>query len=93
MAIYGYPHDWIRTLGKRIVKLHFKDFNFRKSVTSVARTSATARSTSWRSTRRWRISGIRAPHGRDNGGDTAYLKDVNQRVEKILSGAVEPVAA
>jgi len=26
VVLYGYPQDWIRTLGKRIVKLHFKDF-------------------------------------------------------------------
>ena len=30
VAIQGYPQDWIRTLGKRIVKLHFKDFSFKK---------------------------------------------------------------
>lgn len=28
ILLYGYPQDWIRTLGKRIVKLHFKDFRF-----------------------------------------------------------------
>ena len=32
VAFNGYPHDWIRTLGKRIVKLHIKDFAFRKRV-------------------------------------------------------------
>jgi L-ribulose-5-phosphate 3-epimerase len=26
VVLYGYPQDWIRTLGKRIVKLHIKDF-------------------------------------------------------------------
>lgn len=26
IVFYGYPQDWIRTLGKRIVKLHLKDF-------------------------------------------------------------------
>ena len=26
VVLYGYPQDWIRTLGKRIVKLHVKDF-------------------------------------------------------------------
>jgi L-ribulose-5-phosphate 3-epimerase len=26
MVIFGYPEDWIRTIGKRIVKLHIKDF-------------------------------------------------------------------
>jgi L-ribulose-5-phosphate 3-epimerase len=26
VVFYGYPQDWIHTLGKRIVKLHLKDF-------------------------------------------------------------------
>jgi L-ribulose-5-phosphate 3-epimerase len=30
VKLYGYPEDWIRTLGKRIVKLHIKDFTFRR---------------------------------------------------------------
>ena len=30
VVISGYPQDWIRTLGKRIVKLHLKDFTFRQ---------------------------------------------------------------
>ena len=25
-SLYGYPQDWIRTLGKRITRLHLKDF-------------------------------------------------------------------
>ncbi len=29
VVLFGYPQDWIRTLGARIVKLHFKDFRFR----------------------------------------------------------------
>ena len=29
VVLYGYPQDWIRTLGKRIVKLHLKDFTFK----------------------------------------------------------------
>jgi hexulose-6-phosphate isomerase len=29
VVLYGYPQDWIRTLGKRIVKLHIKDFSFK----------------------------------------------------------------
>src|ERR1700674_3781585 len=28
VVISGYPQDWIRTLGKRIIKLHIKDFKF-----------------------------------------------------------------
>src|SRR6202045_1427894 len=30
VVISGYPQDWIRTLGKRIIKLHIKDFKFEK---------------------------------------------------------------
>jgi L-ribulose-5-phosphate 3-epimerase len=30
VVLYGYPQDWIRTLGNRIVKLHIKDFSFRR---------------------------------------------------------------
>ncbi|HOV33512.1 MAG TPA: TIM barrel protein, partial [Candidatus Hydrogenedens sp.] len=26
VVIFGYPQDWIRTLGNRIVKVHIKDF-------------------------------------------------------------------
>ena len=29
VVLYGYPQDWIRTLGKRIAKLHIKDFSFK----------------------------------------------------------------
>src|SRR5712692_3546594 len=29
VVIHGYPQDWIRTLGKRIIKLHIKDFIFK----------------------------------------------------------------
>ena len=28
VVLFAYPQDWIRTLGKRIVKLHLKDFRF-----------------------------------------------------------------
>jgi len=34
VVLYGYPQDWIRTLGKRIVKLHIKDFSFRRDKAS-----------------------------------------------------------
>ena len=26
VVFYGYPQDWIRTLGRRIARLHLKDF-------------------------------------------------------------------
>jgi len=30
VVLYGYPQDWIRTLGKSIVKVHLKDFKRKK---------------------------------------------------------------
>ena len=27
VVLYGYPQDWIRTLGPRIVRVHLKDFS------------------------------------------------------------------
>src|SRR6266699_3246753 len=31
VLLYGYPQDWIRTLGKSIVKVHLKDFKRREN--------------------------------------------------------------
>jgi hexulose-6-phosphate isomerase len=87
VAISGYPQDWIRTLGKRIVKLHIKDFAFRKRVADFApllegeidwrAVHAALNEIGYRGT-----ATVELP-----GGDGAYLKEVNQRFEKILSGA------
>lgn len=86
VAINGYPHDWIRTLGKRIVKLHFKDFSFRKSVASF--TNLLDGDIDFKA-----VHAAIADIGYKGsatvelrGGDAAYLKDVNSRFEKILSG-------
>jgi L-ribulose-5-phosphate 3-epimerase len=86
VAINGYPHDWIRTLGKRIVKLHFKDFSFRKSQAAFPNlldgdidfkaVHAALADIGYKGSATVEL----------RGGDGAYLKDVNQRFEKILSG-------
>jgi L-ribulose-5-phosphate 3-epimerase len=34
VALFSFPQDWIRILGPRIVKVHLKDFSFRKDVAS-----------------------------------------------------------
>ena len=86
VAISGYPQDWIRVLGKRIVKLHIKDFKFEKNVASWMPLKEGA--IDWRA--------VYAALGEINykgtatvelpGGDGAYLKEVNRRFEQILSG-------
>jgi L-ribulose-5-phosphate 3-epimerase len=87
VAINGYPADWIRTLGKRIVKLHFKDFKFQKRMAEF--TNLLDGEIDFKA-----VHAALADIGYQgsasvelNGGDLAYLKDVNQRFEKILSGA------
>jgi len=34
VVLFGYPQDWIRTLGPRIAKVHIKDFRFKSTPTS-----------------------------------------------------------
>ncbi|HXI41649.1 MAG TPA: sugar phosphate isomerase/epimerase family protein [Bryobacteraceae bacterium] len=88
VVIFGYPQDWIRTLGKRIVKLHIKDFKFEKREVA-----------EWVPLRegeiKWpEVYKALADIGYTgsatvelNGGDAAYLKEVNRRFDLILTGA------
>jgi hexulose-6-phosphate isomerase len=88
VVINGYPQDWIRTLGKRIVKLHIKDFKFNRG-----------RSAEWTPLREGEINWPEvhkalAEIGYSGtatveleGGDRAYLQEVNRRFDLILSGA------
>ncbi len=84
IALYGFPHDWIRTLGDRIVKLHIKGFDVKeKTFTNILDGTI-----DWLEVRRalsdinytgWMGAELR-------GGDEAYLKDVNARMDKIIAG-------
>jgi len=88
VVIFGYPQDWIRTLGKRIVKLHIKDFKFEKREVA-----------EWVPLRegeiKWpevykalaEIGYTGSATVELNGGDAAYLKEVNRRFDLILTGA------
>jgi L-ribulose-5-phosphate 3-epimerase len=92
VVLYGYPQDWIRTLGKRIAKLHIKDFSFRHEKgtdTSVAAWVPLGEGdVDWKAV-------YDALH--DIGyegtatleldpGDEAYLKEMRRRFGLILSG-------
>ncbi len=86
VAINGYPQDWIRVLGKRIVKLHIKDFKFEKNVASwvglkegaidFRAVYAALADIKYKGTATVELA----------GGDADYLKEVNKRFEQILSG-------
>jgi hexulose-6-phosphate isomerase len=84
VVLYGYPQDWIRTLGKRIVKFHLKDFNSETRQFVALREG----SVDWIDVRKAigeiGFSGYLTVELR--GGDEAYLRDVAARVDKIFAG-------
>jgi hexulose-6-phosphate isomerase len=93
VVLYGYPQDWIRTLGKRIVKLHFKDFQFKQNPEIRKRVADFVAlregEIDWKeiynSLREIGFNGsatVELP-----GGDKTYLAEVSRRVDLILTGA------
>ncbi|HWR50465.1 MAG TPA: sugar phosphate isomerase/epimerase family protein [Bryobacteraceae bacterium] len=87
VVLFGYPQDWIRTLGKRIVKLHFKDFKFEKSTAhfTALREGAIDWPEVYKAIAEIGYKGsatVELP-----GGDEAYLKEVSRRVDLILTNA------
>lgn len=93
IVLYGYPQDWIRTLGSRIAKLHFKDFTFRRDAQLKKNVA------DWVNLRDgdvpWKeIHAALSAIGYKGdatvelpGGDEAYLRDMSKRVDLILEGA------
>ncbi len=92
VLLYGYPQDWIRTLGNRIAKLHIKDFSFRTDPVTHNRVAA------WVPLFEGDVDWL-AVHDalRDIGyrgsatvelpaGEAEYLRDVNRRFERIIDG-------
>jgi hexulose-6-phosphate isomerase len=87
VVIFGYPQDWIRTLGKRIVKLHIKDFKFENDVAkwTPLREGAINWPEVYKALREIGYTGSATVEL--EGGDAAYLREVNRRFDLILSGA------
>jgi L-ribulose-5-phosphate 3-epimerase len=84
VVAFAWPEDWIRTLGKRIKRVHLKDFkrNGRQFV------NLRDGDVDWPEVRRAFLEvGF---HGymtcELGGGDEAYLRDVSARVDKIIAG-------
>jgi L-ribulose-5-phosphate 3-epimerase len=86
VAINAYPQDWIRTLGKRIVKVHIKDFAFRKRVAEF--TNLLEGEIDFKAVHKALMDiGYKGTATVElNGGDAAYLKEVSARFDKILEG-------
>jgi len=88
MLFYGYPQDWIRTLGSRIVRVHVKDFKLDRGKGQFSWTNLGEGDVDWPAVRTaladvkyegWVTAEI-------NGGDAAYLKDVVARLDRIFAG-------
>jgi len=91
MVFYGYPQDWIRTLGKRINRVHLKDFKVEDEKLEWKNLGEGA--IDWPEVRKafgevgyqgWVTAEL-------EGGDAAYLKDVAGRIDRFLAGQ-KPVA-
>ncbi len=84
VLLYGYPQDWIRTLGKSIVKLHIKDFKREKD--GYKWVNLGEGDTDWPEIRE-ALAEIQYEGSAIvelEGGDEAYLRDVNRRLDRLL---------
>jgi len=86
VVLYGYPQDWIHNLGKRIAKVHLKDFKRLEDGyrwvnlgdgdidwPAVCKAFADVGYTGYATTEL-------------EGGDEAYLRDVGKRVDRLVLG-------
>jgi len=89
MVLFGYPQDWIRTLGKRIVRVHLKDFKVKSKGFSpfVAEfVNLGEGDIDWPAVRKaFSEIGYAGPFTCEvDPGDEAYLRDLSARVERLL---------
>ena len=91
VVIFGFPQDWIRTLGNRTVKVHLKDFKIKShgfSPFEADFVNLGDGDIDWAAVRKafaevgykgWATTEIEP-------GDEAYLRDVVKRVDKLVLG-------
>jgi hexulose-6-phosphate isomerase len=88
MVFYGFPQDWVRTLGPRIVRVHIKDFQLDRANGRFFWKNLGEGDVDWPEVRKalgevgyegWITTEI-------GGGDAAYLKDVVARFDRFLAG-------
>lgn len=88
VVMYGYPQDWIRTLGTRINKVHLKDFKMDRRASNFAFVHLGEGDIDWPEVRKALhevgYDGYVTPEIR--GGDKTYLTDVAARIDRFLAG-------
>jgi hexulose-6-phosphate isomerase len=91
LYLWGYPQDWIRTLGARIRRIHFKDCDFDKKRFVLLRDG----NVDWPAVRKAMDEvgyagfvtvelNYRSPEV--ERGDRAYLAEISRRMDLILEG-------
>jgi hexulose-6-phosphate isomerase len=93
VVFFGFPQDWIRTLGPRIVKVHVKDFRVDRQNGRFAFGNVGEGDIDWPEVRRalGEIKYAGYITTEVQGGDEAYLKDLVGRLDRFLAG--EPPVA
>ncbi len=86
VVLYGYPQDWIRTLGKRNAKLHLKDF--KRKGDCYQWVNLGEGDVDWPAVRQAlaEVGFHDSATVELEGGDEAYLRDVAKRVDKLVLG-------
>jgi L-ribulose-5-phosphate 3-epimerase len=92
VVLFGYPQDWIRTLGSRIVKVHLKDFHNRRN--TVIRKNVPEfvnlreGDIDWKEVHKaFHEIGFKGFATVElSRGDEKYLRDVSSRVDMIFNG-------
>ncbi len=90
VVLYGYPQDWIRTLGKRIEKVHLKDFKMGKGWKPVTAEFLNLGDgdINWPEVRKAlaEVGYTGYATTEVDGGDEAYLRDLSGRVDRLVLG-------
>ena len=91
VVFYGYPQDWIHTMGKRIAKVHLKDFKMGKGWSPITAEFVNLGdgNIDWAAVRKafadvgytgWATTEL-------EGGNEDYLRDVAKRVDRLVLGS------
>jgi L-ribulose-5-phosphate 3-epimerase len=84
VVLYGYPQDWIRTLGKNISNVHLKDFKRKES--GYAWVNLGDGDVDWPAVRQAfaDIGYSGSAIAELETGDESYLRDVSHRIDRLL---------